>query len=144
VERACDRALDRTQGVRGLMLNVGGDLRVRGEIDGLIGIAAPESDSESSEPLAYITVHDRSVATSGNSQRGFRIGGRWYSHIFDPRSGMPVDRIVSATVIAERSIAADAFAKVCNVLDPVASVRMARSWPGVECLIITKDGRTAR
>ncbi len=117
VERACDAAMDRGHGVLGVMLNVGGDLRVRGEIDGTIGIAAPWADSESSEPLAFIAVKDRSVATSGNSQRGFRINGRWYSHIFDPRSGLPVDRVVAATVIAERSVDADAFAKVCNVLD---------------------------
>ena len=57
---------------------------------------------------------------------------------------MPVDRIASATVIAERSADADAFAKVCNVLEPEDSVRMARSLPNVECLIVTKDGRTAR
>src|SRR5262249_15651853 len=100
--------------------------------------------SESSEPLALIAVKDRSVATSGSSQRGFRINGRWYSHIFDPRSGQPVDRIASATVIAERSVDADAFAKVCNLLAPEESIRMARALPGVECLIITKDGRIAR
>ncbi len=144
VERACDLAMDRAGGVRGLMLNVGGDLRVRGEMDGTIGIAAPWADSESSEPLACIAVKDRSVATSGNSQRGFRINGRWYSHIFDPRSGLPVDRIVAATVIAERAVDADAFAKVCNILEPEESVRMARSMPGVECLIVAKDGRTTR
>jgi hypothetical protein len=144
VERACERALDHTRGVHGLMLNIGGDLRVRGDLDGLIGIAAPWADSESSEPLAYIAVKDRSVATSGNSQRGFRIGRRWYSHIFDPRSGLPVDRTVSATVIAERSVDADAFAKVCNVLEPEASLHLARSWPNLECLIVTQDGRAIR
>src|SRR5262249_14942473 len=133
VEHACDLALDRQRGVRGLMLNIGGDLRVRGDIDGLIGIAAPWSDSESSEPMVAIAVKDRSAATSGNSQRGFRINGRWYSHLFDPRSGLPVDRVVSATVIAERSVDADAFAKVCNVLDPQASLRIARSFPNLEC-----------
>ena len=86
------------------MFNVGGDLRVRGEMHGTIGIAAPWADSESSEPMAYIAVKDRSVATSGNSQRGFRIDGRWYSHIFDPRSGLPVERNVAATVVAERAV----------------------------------------
>jgi thiamine biosynthesis lipoprotein ApbE len=144
VERACDAALEPGRGVFGILLNVGGDLRVGGEIEGTIGIAAPWADSESSEPLTLVAVKDRSVATSGSSQRGFRIGGRWYSHIFDPRSGRPVDRVVAATVIAERAADADAFAKVCNVLDPEESVRMARGLAGVECLIITRDGRTVR
>jgi thiamine biosynthesis lipoprotein ApbE len=144
VERACDAAIAEVPGVTGVMLNVGGDLRTRGTIEGTIGIAAPWADSESSEPLCYIEVKDRSVATSGNSQRGFRIGGRWYSHIFDPRSGRPVGRVAAATVVAGRSVDADAFAKACNVLEPRECVRLARSLPGIEFLVVEKDGRTTR
>jgi thiamine biosynthesis lipoprotein ApbE len=144
VERACDAAMAEVSGVSGVMLNVGGDLRSRGAIEGTIGIAAPWADSESSEPLAYIEVQDRSVATSGRSQRGFRIGGRWYSHILDPRSGRPVERVAAATVVAERSVDADAFAKACNVLEPEECLRLARSLPGIEFLIVEKDGRTTR
>jgi hypothetical protein len=144
VERACDAAMSEVPGVSGVMLNVGGDLRVRGAIEGTIGVAAPWADSESSEPLCYIAVKDRSVATSGNSQRGFRIGGRWHSHIFDPRSGRPVERVAAATVIAERSVDADAFAKACNVLDPEECLRLARTLPGIAFLIVEKDGRTTR
>ncbi len=144
VERACDAAMAEVPGVSGVMLNVGGDLRTRGAIEGTIGIAAPWADSESSEPLAYIEVQDRSVATSGRSQRGFRIGGRWYSHILDPRSGRPVERVAAATVVAERSVDADAFAKACNVLEPEECLRLARSLPGIEFLIVEKDGRTTR
>jgi thiamine biosynthesis lipoprotein ApbE len=144
VERACDAAMGEVPGVTGVMLNVGGDLRVRGDIEGAIGVAAPWADSESSEPLCIIEVKDRSVATSGNSQRGFRIGGRWYSHIFDPRSGRPVERVAAATVVAERSIDADAFAKACNVLEPEECLRLARTLPGIEFLIVEKDGRTRR
>ena len=144
VERACDAAMAEVPGVTGVMLNVGGDLRARGAIEGTIGIAAPWADSESSEPLVYIEVKDRSVATSGNSQRGFRIGGRWYSHIFDPRSGMPVERVAAATVIAGRSVDADAFAKACNVLEPEECVRLARAIGGLEFLIVGQDGRTTR
>ena len=144
VERACDAATAEVPGVSGVMLNVGGDLRTRGAIEGTIGIAAPWADSESSEPLCYIEAKDRSVATSGSSQRGFRIGGKWYSHILDPRTGRPVERVAAATVIAERSVDADAFAKACNVLGPGECVRLARSIPGLEFLIVEKDGRTTR
>jgi len=141
VGRACEAAFEKSTGVRGVLLNVGGDLRVRGEIARTIGIASPWADSESSEPLAYVEVKDRSVATSGSSQRGLRINGKWYSHIFDPRSGLPVERVVSATVVAEEAADADAFAKVCGVLAPEESLRLARSAQGVECLILMNDGR---
>ena len=87
--------------------------------------------SESSEPLVFIDVKDRSVATSGSSQRGLRIGGKWYSHVFDPRTGKPVERVSSATVVAPDAVAADVLAKACCVLEPEAacnwSVRF-RTW----------------
>ena len=87
VGRACEAALDTSKEFDGVLLNVGGDLRVCGDFTGTVGIAAPWADSESSEPLASSRSRDRSVATSGSSQRGFRIGGKWYSHVFDPRTG---------------------------------------------------------
>ena len=86
---------------RELLLNVGGDLRVRGQTGRTIGIAAPWADSESSEPDRFIEVENRSVATSGKSRRGFQIDGKWYSHVFDPRSARPVERVIGATVVAD-------------------------------------------
>jgi thiamine biosynthesis lipoprotein ApbE len=144
VERACAAALGENGGVSGVLLNAGGDLRTRGEPLRTIGIAAPWADSESSEPFTYIEVKDRSVATSGSSQRGFRIGGNWYSHIFDPRTGLPVERVASATVVAKRASDADALAKVCSVLAPEESLRLVRSLPDVEVLILERDGRVTR
>jgi FAD:protein FMN transferase len=144
IERACDAAMEEGRGVLGLALNVGGDLRVCGDIARTIGIAPPRGDSEAADPFAYIEVRDRAVATSGDSQRGLRIGGRWYSHIFDPRSGLPAEGVSSATVIAERSADADALATILNVLAPEEGLRLAGSIPGVDCLIVAADGRIAR
>jgi thiamine biosynthesis lipoprotein ApbE len=144
VERACAVALDPGRGVRGLLLNVGGDMRVCGEPSRTIGIVNPFADSESSEPLTYVEVKDRAVATSGSSQRGFRIDGKWYSHVFDPRSGLPADKVASATVIAERSADADALDTILNVLAPADGLRLVASIPGAECLIVAADGRIVR
>ena len=143
VEKACDAAMAIPDGPDGLLLNVGGDLRVRGSAGRTIGIAAPWADSESSEPYSYIEVKDRSVATSGKSRRGFEINGQWYSHVFDPRSGLPVTRVLSATVVANRGADADVLAKICGVLEPRASLTLVNSLTGVDCLIIMAGGQTA-
>ena len=137
VDRAGAAALDPGRGVHGLLLNVGGDLCVRGEAPRTLGLAAPWADSESTEPVATVQIRDRAVSTSGSSQRGFNINGRRYSHIVDPRTGLPADRIASATVVAPRAIDADALATICNVLEPAESLHLASSLPDVECLIIT-------
>ena len=144
VGRACQAAFDGNKDVKGVLLNVGGDLRVRGDITGTVGIVAPWADSESSEPLVFIEVRDRSVATSGSSQRGWRIGGKWYSHVFDPRTGEPIERVASATVVAPRAIDADALAKACCVLEPEQSLRLIHSLPETACLIVMADRRVAK
>ncbi len=144
VDRACAAALVPGRGLHGLLLNVGGDLRVYGEAPRTLGIAAPWADSESTEPIAILEVQDRAVSTSGSSQRGFRVNGPWYSQILDPRTGLPADRIASATVVAPRSIDADALATICNVLTPGQSLLLASSLPDVECLAITSQRQIVR
>jgi thiamine biosynthesis lipoprotein len=144
VERACVAGLDPGRGVRGLMLNIGGDLRVCGDLAQRIGIASPAADSETTEPIARIEVRGRAVATSGNYQRGLKIQGKWHSHIFDPRSCLPAAGTSAATVIAEKSADADALATIFNVLAPEECVRLANTLPGVDCLIVTTSGQVAR
>lgn len=144
VGRACHEALEASRGVRGLTLNVGGDMHVAGAMVQQVGVVNPRADSESSEPLAEIEVRDRSVATSGRSQRGLMIDGRWYSHVFDPRTGRPVERTAAATVIARQGAEADALAKVFSVLAPEESLRLAKTLPDVDCLIVTADGQVVR
>ncbi|MGC8643017.1 MAG: FAD:protein FMN transferase, partial [Isosphaeraceae bacterium] len=144
VERACTIATRPDRGVRGLLLNLGGDLRASGEMATTLGIASPWADSESSPPMALVRVAHRAVATSGKSQRGFQVGGQWFSHVLDPRTGMPADRVAGATVIARRSADADALATICNVLDPDQSLRLVRSVPDAQCMIIRSDGQIRR
>ncbi|WP_422923451.1 DUF2271 domain-containing protein [Singulisphaera sp. PoT] len=144
VERASRLAFDESRGIRGLLLNVGGDLRVMGSMNGSIGIASPQKDSETTGPIASLAVENHGIATSGNYQRGLKIGDQWYSHIFDPRDGQPVRRVVSATIIAPRLDDADALAKVVSVLPMGESLEIVKTLPGVECLLVSEDGSVAR
>jgi hypothetical protein len=79
------------------------------------------------------------VATSGDYRRGVEIGGRHYSHIVDPRTGMPADQIISSTVIAQSPAEAGALATALSVLTPEESSRLVASMPGVEYLLVKKN-----
>lgn len=144
IERAAAEALGDGREVRGVILNIGGDLRAMGQAEGWIGVANPLADSESSPPLTFVEVRDRAVATSGWSQRGFSINGQWRSHIFDPRTGRPVSKVIGATVIASRAADADALATICNVLPPEDGVALVESTEGAACLIVDADGQVHR
>ena len=143
VERACERAMA-APGVRGLVLNVGGDLRVAGEATAFVDVVDPRDGSESAATVCKIAVRDRAIATSGRAHRGWTIAGRRYSHILDPRTGRPVEHVAGATVVAPRSADADALATILNVLEPAEGLRLTASVGGAECLITAADGRTFR
>jgi FAD:protein FMN transferase len=137
--RAADAAM-RAARLDGLVINIGGDLVVRGALSEDVRIANPKADAENDEPLARLSIRNRAVATSGNYRRGVEINGRWYSHIVDPRTALPVDHVISATVVAPQATDAGALATAFCVLTPEESLRLAASLPDVECLLITKDG----
>ena len=111
------------------------------DLEGGTDIADPLSDAENDEPIARLLVRDRAVATSGNYRRGIQIGDHWYSHIVDPRTGQPVAHVISSTVVAPNATDAGALATAFSVLTPEESLRLAATLPGVECLLITKDGQ---
>jgi thiamine biosynthesis lipoprotein ApbE len=144
VEKACAAGTKGVTGVRGVLLNIGGDLRVVGERPRTIGVARPAEGSDSAPPICGIEVRDRAIASSGPYHRGFQVGGRWYSHIIDPRSGLPTDHVAGATVIAERSADADALATILNVLPSDEGLKLVEKVPGVACLIVTSGGRMLR
>src|SRR5262245_27292850 len=137
--RAADAAM-RAARLDGLVINIGGDLVVRGALAEDVRIADPKADAENDEPLARLSIRNRAVATSGNYRRGVEINGRWYSHIVDPRTALPVDHVISATVVAPQAADAGALATAFCVLSPDESLRLAASLPEVECLLITKNG----
>jgi thiamine biosynthesis lipoprotein ApbE len=139
MDRAADVALA-TPGVSGAVLNIGGDLVIRGSWTEPVNLADPRSDAENSAPVEQILVSDRAVATSGGYRRGFDIAGRHYSHIVDPRTGRPTSHILSATVVARRPVDAGALATAFCVLTPEESGRLATTIPGAEFLLIAADG----
>lgn len=130
----------RVAGIRGIVLNIGGDLVVSGDVSERVTVSDPAANAENDAPLATLRVTNRAVATSGDYRRGIQIGDHWYSHIVDPRTGQPAGNIRSATVVAPDASQAGALATAFNILDPQESRLLASTVNGAEFLIIGKNG----
>jgi len=130
----------KSQGVRGLLVSIGGDMRVRGSMVRRISIADPRNDAVNAAPLQAVFLTRGGLATSGNYRRGFEVAKTWYSHILDPRTGRPAEGVASATVVAATSAEADALATICNVLPVRESLTLVESVSGAECLIVETGG----
>ncbi len=127
--------------IEGIIVNIGGDIVINGNVPELVQISDPKADAENDVPMETILVQNKAVATSGNYRRGEMILEQWYSHIVDPRTGMPANDIISATVVASNATDAGALATAFNVLSTTESIALAATMPEVDYLIITRDGK---
>jgi thiamine biosynthesis lipoprotein ApbE len=143
VDAACQAATAGelgNDGIHGVVVCIGGDLRVSGDIVHPVHIVDPFHNEENATPAATVYVHNRSLATSGNYRRGFKVGDTWYSHILDARTGEPAGKIVSATVVAETDMDADALATTFSILTPAETKALAETLGNIEYLLIAADG----
>ena len=87
-----------------------------------------------------ITLDGMSLATSGN-YRKFRLDsetGVRYAHIVNPINGQSMsNNILSASVIANSCIEADAWATSLMLMDPVEAIEIINNIADIEVLILT-------
>ncbi|HZX73239.1 MAG TPA: FAD:protein FMN transferase, partial [Cyclobacteriaceae bacterium] len=109
INKACD-AVMADSNVEAIVINIGGDIVVKGNLTEPVELTDPRASTQNDASLDYLKISNRAVATSGNYRRGVKIGDHWYSHIVDPRTGQPVDHIISATVVSPVATDAGALA----------------------------------
>jgi thiamine biosynthesis lipoprotein len=140
INKAAEKAMQ-TSGIENVVVNIGGDMVIKGNQFEAIEIANPKADAENDVALTTIKVSNMAVATSGNYRRGFNVNGKWYSHIVDPRTGNPVSEIISATVIAPDASEAGALATSFNVLSVSEIEKLTANRNDIAYLLVTKDGK---
>ncbi len=102
----------RDAGLPNALVEIGGELVGRGiRPDGDPWWVDLESPPRLTLPPLRIALHGQAVATSGNYRRG--------AHTLDPRTGRPINTgVVSASVIHQTALDADAWATALTVLGP--------------------------
>ena len=83
------------------------------------------------------------IVTSGNYRKFYIKEGKKYSHSIDPRTGYPVTHnLLSATIVADDALTADAYATYCMVVGLEESMKLLESRSDLEgCLIYDEDGQ---
>lgn len=75
-------------------------------------------------PWGTLLLKDRGMSTSGSGVQFFRVGGRRYGHLLDPRIGWPVEGMLSVTALAPTAARAEALSTAFFVL----GVEKARAY----------------
>jgi thiamine biosynthesis lipoprotein len=111
-----------SKGVNNYMVEVGGELRTKGQNrEGnvwRIGIDKPQEELDSENRFQIVlNLSDKALATSGNYRKFFTDeNGMKYVHTINPKTGYPVkSKLLSATIITDHCMDADAYATACMV-----------------------------
>lgn len=104
-------------GAAGVMVNLGGDVRVRGvDVDGGTWVVAIEDPHRPERELAVVELDDGAVCTSSRTWRRWLTPTGPAHHLLDPADGRPVrGAIDSVTVVADAGWWAEALTKAAFV-----------------------------
>lgn len=93
------------------------------------------------ERLATVLLKDCALSTSGIAVQGFRHAGKRYGHILNPRTGWPVEGMLSVTVFAPTAAEADALSTAFFVMGVENSRDYCDNCPDVSALLIPPPSR---
>ena len=135
-------ALD--HGIANALVDFGHDLRALGAPPGRpawhIGLEDPDRPGST---FASVGLGDsRGIASSGDYVRCFKLDGRRYGHIIDPRTGWPVaNGCTQATVIAGTCLQAGLLSTTAFVLGTTEGLKLIQTYPGAEGMLLGNGTR---
>jgi thiamine biosynthesis lipoprotein len=142
VDRVVTRLRDR--GVTAALVSAGGST--------IYGLGAPADHAawnvQIQDPVdpqrSALTVQlkDRALSIAGTSEKFFEAGGVRYSHIMDPRTGRPVQGILSVAVLAPTGTAGDALDDAFFVMGVDRARMYVQARHGVEGIFFLPDPAT--
>jgi thiamine biosynthesis lipoprotein len=131
-------AVLKQHGITRALVAASGDIAVSGPPPDAAGwrIGIAPLEDPDSKPSRYLLLHDAGVSTSGDAEQYVEIGGKRYSHIVDPKTGLGLVGRMSVTVVARNDTTADSLTKVVAVLGPERGLAIVEDTEGAAALVI--------
>jgi len=141
---AVDRAtaILRARGVDAALVSAGGST--------IYGLGAPrgrdgwhveiQDPTDARKVAREVTLKNRSLSVAGSSEKSFEADGIRYSHIMDPRTGRPVQGMLSVAVLTDTGTDGDALDDALFVLGPAKGGAYLKRHPDAEALFFVPDG----
>ena len=128
------------RGIEHGLINLGGDIGVVGpQADGSawpIGVVNP---FKSEQPIALIRIYRGTISTSGSYERFFEVDGNRFSHLINPKTGWPVEGLMSVSVVAPQSVVSGAMSSIA-LLHTETDALSLLSESGAGYLAVCQDG----
>jgi thiamine biosynthesis lipoprotein len=133
-------------GCRNYMVEIGGEIRTRGVNSKgnfwRIGVDRPEFGNmiPGQQLQVIISMHNRSLATSGNYRKFYEKDGVRITHTIDPATGYPKEsELLSVTILCDECMTADAYATACMAMGLEKAREFVEGKKGVDAYFIYGD-----
>lgn len=128
------------------MVDIGGELYAEGVNPAgetwVIGINRPAEEAKATDIIEKIMLSGRGLATSGNYRNFYKVNEKVYSHTINPKTGYTErNQLLSATVLAENCMHADALATACMTMGDEKVRNMAPDWEKTAVFIVYQEGK---
>jgi FAD:protein FMN transferase len=137
---ACGEAIAvlRQNGVLSALVAGSGDIVVSDPPPNAAGwtIGIGPLEAPTAPPRHFLRLKNAAVSTSGDAERYVEIGGKRYSHIVDPQTGLGVVDRSSVTVVARDGATADSTDTAVYVLGPERGLALVEATEGAAALIV--------
>jgi len=100
-----------------------------------VNIRDPIDSNDPHKRAGVVTLKNRCLSVSGNYEKFFRVRGVTYSHIMDPRTGRPVENMLSVAVLTDTGVDGDALDDVFYVQGVDKSKLYLQKHPGTEVFL---------
>ena len=146
LDHACRRVRQKDNGSCDFLMHGGrSSVLARGEHNGLAGWPVGIGDPLlTKRRLGTVLLRNQAMSTSGSNTQFFRCQGHRFGHILDPRSGWPVQRMMSATVLADSAAIADALSTAFFVLGVEKAVECCDNLPEIGAILVPFPEKGAR
>lgn len=135
------------QGLDGVLVDIGGDLRVWGQAPRTtgwqIGVRQAATREDNLQAGAVLNLHNQAIALSGRGARDLLAADTktTHSHLFSPVTGTPIDQVEQTVVVAPTTADADAVATALAVLPAAQGLALIESLLGFEAQVSMTDGQ---
>lgn len=141
IDRALVAARQAVPGVQGLLVDIGGDIRVWGNApqkEGWkIGVQDAFNHTDNSVPQQVLNLNDQAIAFSGKGYRS--LAGQ--THLLDPKTGMPLQQVEQCVVVGTCAADADALATALAAMTPAEGLKLIEALSGYEAKVTLTDGQ---
>lgn len=125
-------------GINRGIIDVGGHVRCWGKKIFKIGIQDPTTKRKGAY-MGMLKTGPTGLGTSSNFQRYYEVDGKKHSHILNPKTGLPVDGLISVTIKSEDAADADALATAISIMGREKGVKLLKELGKTYAIMVEKD-----